>query len=242
MTHVFALMAVMIGPAGQVQTSPAGQAPANSPQLSLADTARAARQARTEKAGRQHESAAGDLPQLTPEQRGTVRDNVYINDVFHMRIDLAGWEPLSEDRIAMNQAMARIYVNPDLRPSPYKVLWVGDGRGRTIILSIMPLPPNPPRDLDDLKAGMKKIVEAQLHRIRDLRESDEPVLLGDPEHKFAAFRLNVILKDIPIAQSEQFSVSNGFLFSFVVTGRSDQEVSDTLQSLKTGMAWTRAAR
>ncbi len=241
LTHVFTLAFVLMGQAAQPQTDSAAP-PANDPsQMSLADRARAARAAAALKAGRAQSPSPDAPPPLTPEQRGTVRGNEYINDLLHFRINLAEWSPLNDDRVSLSETMARKYVDPDQRPSPYRVLWVGDRAGRTMILSIVAVPPDAPRDLDQLAAGMKRVAVAQLARAKDVQEHNEPLLLGDPAHKFAAFRVSSTFRDMQIVQSEQLTLSNGFLLGFVITGRSDQDVSDALRSLKASLAWTSTA-
>src|SRR5262249_43346635 len=182
-------------------------------------------------------------PPLTAEQRGSVQGNQYVNDFLHFRIDLGEWEPLTAERVATSEAMARKYVDPKASSSsPYRVLWVGDHAGRNVSLSIIALPPDAPRDLDQLAAGLKKVAFAQLANIPDVHDYKETAILGDATHKFAAFRVAGTVRDITIVQSEQIALVNGFLLSFTLTGRSDQDVSEALQSFKTSFVFTVAAR
>lgn len=237
-----ALAVALLAPKAQAQMNSA-QPPTDPSQMSLAERAAAARKAAAErKAGHAEASRPDAPPPLTPEQRGSVQGNQYVNDFLQFRIDLGEWEPLTADRVATSEAMARKYVDPKASSSPYRVLWVGDRAGRNVSLSIIALPPDAPREVDQLAAGMKKVAFAQLANIPDLHDYKETALLGDSAHKFAAFRVAGTVKDVQIVQSEQVGLVNGFLLLFTLTGRSDQDVSEALQSFKTSFVFTAAAR
>ena len=144
--------------------------------------------------------------------------------------------------MARSEDVGRRVVNPDApTSSPYRVLWVGDSAGRNVTLSIVPLPPEAPKDRKQLNESMKKIAIRQLAMATEVTESEEPFLLGDATHPFAGFRVTSTIQGKHLVQSGQLTLVNGLLMSFTVTGDSDQDVSDALHSLKTSLAWTKAA-
>ena len=162
-----------------------------------------------------------------------------MNAFLHFRIDLSpSWEPLDAERTAHSEAAARLYINPKERPSPYRVLWIGDKAGRNVALSVVPMPPDAPRDVERLVGRMKEVAAHQLASATDVRYSEESVLLGDSIHKFAAFRISATIRDTQLVQSLQMTLENGFLVTFTATGSSDQDTSEALQSLKKGLGWT----
>jgi len=236
------IVIVAIALTGQaVQTNIPPQQPADDSQMSLAERAAAARAAAANKPRPPEWSHSPAPPPLTPEQRGLVSGSRYVNDFLRLQIELANrWEPLSADRMALDQEMAHKYLTLSVGSSSHRVLWVGDSAGRNVVLSIMPVPPDAPSDLDKLAEGLKTIALAQLSRVKDLTEYKEEMLLGDAEHKFAAFRIAATVRDARIVQSVQVTRSNGFLLSFFTTGRSDQDVSDALRSLHSSLAWRSA--
>ncbi len=208
--------------------------------MSLAERAAAARKA-TQMAHGQAPTNPNAPPPLTPEQRGSVRGNQYINDFLHFRIDLGHeWEPLGAERVAASAEAARKYFDAGNGGSSFRVLWIGDSSGRTIVMSIVALPPDLPTDIDELAAGFKKIARAQLARTNNLQDASEPMLLGSPNHKFSAFRLSGNVQDKQIVQSVQLTRSNGFLLLFTVTGRSDEEVTQAVRFLNSSLAWSGA--
>jgi len=72
--------------------------------MSLAERAAAARRAH---AGSHREAAA---PALTPEQRGSVHGNKYINDFFHFEVSQpAQWELYSAGRMNVSEAIGNEY-------------------------------------------------------------------------------------------------------------------------------------
>jgi len=207
--------------------------------MSLAERAAAARKAAAaERANHGETSRVVDLPNLTPEQRGTVRGNAYVNDILHFRVALNQWQPLISERMARAEDTARRLVNPEDHASPYRVLWIGDNVGRNIALSVMPTPPDAPKDLKQINESMKKIAIRQLALATDVTESEEPFLLGNASHPFAGFRVTATIHGQQIVQSSQVTLVHGFLMSFTVTGDSDQDLSDALRSLKSSLAWT----
>jgi hypothetical protein len=209
--------------------------------MSLAERAAAARKATAARANHGETSHPDGPPPLTPEQRGTVRGNAYVNDALHVRITLTEWQPLTAERMARDEDTAHRYVNPDEQTSsPYRVLWVGDSGGRNVALSVVPVPPETPKDLKQLNERMKKIAIRQLAMATELTESEEPFLLGDATHPFAGFRVTSTIHGKHLVQSGQEALVNGLLMSFTVTGDSDQDVSDALRSVKAALAWTKA--
>jgi len=240
MLTIFLTLAFVLGiPAAQTQGNPGAQPPSDPSQMSLAERAAAARKASAARANRGESSRPDGPPALTPEQRGTVQSNAYINNVLHFRIALTEWKPLSEERVARSEDTARRLVNPDEQPSSaYRVLWIGDSAGRNIALSVVPVPPEAPKDLKQLNESMKKIAVRQLAQATELSESEEPFLLGDAAHPFAGFRVTATIHGKQLVQSEQLTLINGFLTTFTVTGNSDQDLSDALRSLKANLAWT----
>jgi hypothetical protein len=230
----------LLAQTAQSQNNSSPQPEPDTSQMSLAERAAAARKA-TQMAHAQAPANPNAPPPLTPEQRGSVRGNQYINDFLHFRIDLGNdWEPLGAERVAASVEAARKYFDPGSGGSSFRVLWIGDSSGRTIILSIVALPPELPTDIDELATGFKKLARAQLARTNDLQETSEPVLLGNPNHKFSAFRLSANVQDKQIVQSVQLTRSNGFLLLFTVTGQSDEEVTRAVRFLNSSLAWSGA--
>jgi hypothetical protein len=227
-----------------IAQTPQGNVPAPSAEtqpMSLAERAAAARKAAAE---RNHAAGAKDTddpPELTSEQRGAVRGTQYVNDVLHCKLDLANeWEQLSAERVARDEETARRFVNPDQRPSPYRVLWIGDAGGRNVAVSVVPVSPTMPSELGEVAAKLKQVSRAQLAKAEDLVDETEPILLGDVKHKFAAFRLKYSIRGTPIVQSGQVTRSNGLLMMLTVTGSSDQDVAEALRSLNSRLSWTEA--
>ena len=221
-------------------TSPATQAPTDPSQMSLAERAAAARKAAAERANHGNAARSDGPPPLTPEQRGTIRGTAYVNDALHFRITLTDWQPLTEERIDQADETAHRLVNPNAQRSPYRVLWVGDSAGRNVALSVVPVPPEAPKDLKQLNESMKKIAIRQLAMATEMTESEEPFLLGDATHQFAGFRISSIIQGKHLVQSGQLTLVNGLLMTITVTGDSDQDVSEALRSLKAALAWTKA--
>src|SRR5215471_21051578 len=86
------------------------QTPTDPSQMSLAERAAAARKAAAEKAARSGVPRPDGPPPLTPEQRGSIQRNTYVNNFFHFQIDLgAQWEPLDADRTSISLATAHRY-------------------------------------------------------------------------------------------------------------------------------------
>jgi hypothetical protein len=241
LTHVLTLAVALLAQAAQPLANSAQQPPTDPSQMSLAERAAAARKAASEKTNRSEAPDAHTPPSLTREQRGSIQGSQYINDFLHLRIELGEWEPLSADSIAYGRAMASRWV-PD-RDSSNRVLQVGDRAGRNLTLTLVPLRAHTSLQADDLGPGSKQIVLDQLALAKDLtnvRDYKEPVLLGNPAHRFAAFRVACNRGDTLIVQSTQLTIVNDFVLLFSVTGDSDQQVSDALTSLKAGLAWTAA--
>jgi hypothetical protein len=242
LTHVFTLAVALLVQAAQPPTNFAQQPPADPAQMSLAERAAAARKAASEN---DHKSAPPDTrnrTSLSPEQRGSIRGTAYVNDFLHFRIELGGWEPLSAERLASSKALARRWV-PEENDSPNRVLSVGNGADLTLSLILVPLRQHSSLSADDLGPGTKQIVLDQLALAKDLtniKDYKEPVLWGDPTHRFAAFRVACTLHDSLRVQSTQLTIVNGFILLFSVTGDSDHEVSDALRSFKAALAWTDA--
>jgi hypothetical protein len=236
-----ACMLVQGGQAVQPQANSGTQSATDPSQMSLAERAAAARKAAAERAHHSEATRPDGPPPLTPEQRGTVRGNAYVNDALHFRITLTEWQPMTEERMARAEDAGHRLVNPDQpTSSPYRVLWVGDNAGRNIALSIVPMPPEAPKDLKQLNESMKKIAVRQLAMATEVSEAEEPFLLGDTTHRFGGFRVTSTIQGRHLVQSGQETLVNGLLMSFTVTGDSDQDVSDALRSLKTSLAWTKA--
>ena len=105
-------------------------------------------------------------------------------------------------------------------------------------MSIVPLPPDAPKDLKQLNDSMKKIAIRELALATEVSESEEPFLLGDAAHPFTGFRVASTIHGKQVVQSEQLTVINGFVMTLTVTGNSDQDISDALRSLKASLAWT----
>ena len=106
MLTIFLTLAFVLGiPAAQTQGNPGAQPPSDPSQMSLAERAAAARKASAARANRGESSRPDGPPALTPEQRGTVQSNAYINNVLHFRIALTEWKPLSEERVAPARAI-----------------------------------------------------------------------------------------------------------------------------------------
>lgn len=241
LTIFLACALVLGGQASQPQANAGTQSATDPSQMSLAERAAAARKASAERAHHSESSRPDGPPPLTPEQRGTVRGNAYVNEALHFQIALTNWQPLTEERMARDEDTARRLVNPDQQTSsPYRVLWVGDNAGRNIALSIVPVPPEAPKDLKQLNENMKKIAIRQLALATEVNEGEEPFLLGDATHRFAGFRVTSTIQGRRLVQSGQETLVNGLLMSFTVTGDSDQDVSDALRSLKTALSWTKA--
>ena len=239
MLTIFLTFAFVLGmQAGQTQANSGAQSSPDPSQMSLAERAAAARKASAEKANRGASSRSDGPPALTPEQRGTIQGNAYINNLLHFRVTLKQWQPLSAERVARDEDTARRMVNPDDRPSPFRVLWIGDSAGRNVAISIVPIPPEAPKDLKQLNESMKKIAIRQLALATELTESEEPFLLGDGAHPFAGFRVAATIQGKQLVQSAQLTVINGMLMTFTVTADSDQDLSDALRSLKASLAWT----
>ncbi len=211
--------------------------------MSLAERAAAARKAAAERANHGNAARPDGPPPLTPEQRGTIRGTAYVNDALHFRIALTQWQPLTEERMARDEETAHRLVNPNQQgSSPYRVLWIGDSAGRNVALSIVPMPPEGPKDLKQLNESMKKIAIRQLAMATEVTESEEPFLLGDATHQFAGFRISSIIQGKRLVQSGQLTLVNGLLMTITVTGDSDQDVSEALRSLKAALAWTKAGQ
>jgi hypothetical protein len=213
--------------------------PVEAPQMSLAERAAAARKAAVEKSHATSKEADAP-PALSREQRGEVRGSKYINDFLHFQIDLSNqWEPLNEERVARDEAIARRYINPDERSSPYRVLWIGDKAGRNVALSLVAAQGDlATSDLNEVMLKFKKASRIQLARVENLVEGTEPVLLGDPGHKFRGFRFNYTVQGRQIVQSGQVTKKNGLLMLFAVTGSSHEDVREALLSLNARMVWS----
>lgn len=215
--------------------------PAEAPPMSLAERAAAARKAAAERSHAARTNEDDGPPSLTAEQRGAVRGTQYVNDVLHCKIDLSGeWQELTAERMARSEAAGRKLVNPDQRPSPYRVLWIGDAQSRNVTISIVPASPTLPSDLGEVATKLKQISRAQLAKAENLVEETEPTLLGDSSHRFAAFRLKYSIQGVPLVQSGQVIRGKDLLMLFTVTGSSDQDVTDALRSLNSKLAWSDA--
>jgi len=240
MTKVLVLAIALIAQSQQ----PNANAPAVSTEtqpMSLAERAAAARKAAAE---RNHSAGQKDTdgpPELTSEQRGAVRGTQYVNDILHCKLDLADeWKQLGAERVARDEETARRFVNPDQRPSPYRVLWIGDSGGRNVAISVVPVSPTIPSDLGEVAEKLKQVSRVQLVKAENLVDETEPILLGDVKHKFAAFRLKYAIQGTPIVQSGQVTRSNGLLMMLTVTGSSDQDVAEALRSLNSRLSWSEA--
>lgn len=207
-------------------------------QMSLAERAAAARKA----AAAERANHGVDLPDLTPEQRGTLRGNAYVNDVLHFRVALKAWQPFTAARAARAEDTARRLVNTDEHASPYRVLWIGDNAGRNVALSVLPVPPEDSKTLKQINESMKKMAVRQLAMATEVTESEEPFLLGDTTHSFAGFRITETIAGRQIVQSSQVTLINGFLMMFTITADSDQDLADALRSFKASLAWTATGR
>jgi hypothetical protein len=239
LTMILTCVFVLSGQVAQPQANSGTQSDPS--QMSLAERAAAARKATAARTSHGETSQTDGPPPLTPEQRGTIRGNAYVNDALHLRITLAQWQPLTEERMARDEDTARRLVNPDQQASsPYRVLWAGDNAGRNVALSVVPMPPEAPKDLKQLNESMKKIAIRQLATATELTESEEPLLLGDAMHPFAGFRVISTIHGKQLVQSGQLTLVNGLLMTVTVTGNSDQDVSDALRSLKAALTWTKA--
>jgi hypothetical protein len=240
LTIFLAYVIVLSGQTAQPQADSGTQA-ADPSQMSLAERAAAARKASAARANKGEPSHSDGPPPLTPEQRGTVQGNVYVNDALHFRITLTQWQPLSAERMAIDEDTARRLVNPEQpASSPYRVLWVGDNAGRNVALTVIPLPPQESKDIQQLNERMKKIAISQLATATELTESEESLLFGDATHPFAGFRVASIIHGQHLVQSAQLTLVNGLLMTITVTGKSEEDVSDALRSLKAALAWTKA--
>jgi hypothetical protein len=236
MTKLLALAIALLAqlPQQNVQSSQG-----DAPPMTLAERAAAARKAAAE---RSHKADANDTdgpPALTAEQRGAVRGTQYVNDALRCKIDLSSqWQELSAERMARSEATARKFVNPDEQASPYRVLWIGDAQGRNVAISVVPVSPTMPAELGEISNKLKQIARAQLAKAENLVEDNEPAVLGDPKHKFAAFRLKYTIQGAPLVQSGQVTRRNGLLMLYTATGNSDQDVTEALQSLRTKLSWS----
>jgi len=235
MNHLLALVFALLLQSQSPQPNTAPQPSSTPPQeMSLAERAAAARKA----AARHHATDTDGPPALTPEQKGTVRDGEYVNDLLQLRLNFSPeWQPFSDDRMARDEAIGRLYIDSSSRSSPYRVLWIGDNRGRNVSLSVVPVPPDLPSQLDEVASKFKQVSRQQLARVENLAEETEPVLMGDAQHKFAAFRFKFNVQDHNIVQSAQLTRTRGMLVLFTVTGSSDLDVTDALQSLKSKLTW-----
>jgi hypothetical protein len=240
LTLILTCMFALTGQVAQPQDN-SGTQSADPPPMSLAERAAAARKASAARASHGETSRTEGPPPLTPEQRGTVQGNAYVNDGLHFRIALTQWQPLTAERMALDEDTARRLVNPNQQASsPYRVLWVGDTLGRNVALAVIPLPPQESKDIKQLNERMKKIAISQLATATELTESEESFLLGDAMHPFAGFRVASIIQGQHLVQSSQLTLVNGLLMTITVTGNSEQDVSDALRSLKAALAWTKA--
>src|SRR5215472_17312110 len=140
------IVIVAIALTGQaVQTNIPPQQPADDSQMSLAERAAAARAAAAKKPRPPEWSHSPAPPPLTPEQRGLLSGSRYVNDFIRLQIELANrWEPLSADRVALDQKMAHKYLTLLVGASPNRALWVGDSAGRNVVLRIIPVNPDAP--------------------------------------------------------------------------------------------------
>jgi len=232
LTHFLMVTMALLGQAAQQPANSSQAAPADPSQMSLAERAAAARKARAA------DASPSDRPQLTPEQRGSVRGTKYLNDFFHFQIDLANqWEPLSAERIAASRAKVReLEAETGVHSSSAgTVLEMEDSLGRNVILTILPMPSDAPADPKEIVAKVKKLIFTQLPTAKEIQEQ---VFLGDAAHKFAAFRYVFTLQGVQLVQSKQLIYINGFGLVFTVTGSSQQDVSDTLRKLNPRLTWT----
>lgn len=120
------ILACALFPGGQPvqpQANSGTQSTTDPSQMSLAERAAAARKAAAERAYPRESSRPDGPPPLTPEQRGTVRGNAYVNEALHFQIALTNWQPLTEERIARDEDTARRLVNPDQRGRRHTVFY-----------------------------------------------------------------------------------------------------------------------
>jgi len=137
LTHFVMVTMALLGQATQTPSNATQQPQTDPSQMSLSERAAAARKARAA------DASPSDRPQLTPEQRGSVRGTKYLNDFFHFQIDLANqWEPLSAERIAASRAKVReLEAETGVHSSSAgTVLEMEDSLGRNVILTILPMP------------------------------------------------------------------------------------------------------
>src|SRR5262245_22891161 len=113
LTIFLACVFLVSGQAAQPQVNSGAQAATDPAQMSLAERAAAARKAAAERANHGNTSRPDGPPPLTPEQRGTVRGNAYVNDALHFRISLTEWQPLTEERMNRAEDTGHQLVNPD---------------------------------------------------------------------------------------------------------------------------------
>ncbi len=260
LARIFTLATVLLALATQAQTN--SSSPATDPaEMSLAEKAAAARKntpsagptemslaekaaaARKDTPSRAHVTDSSmDVPSLlTPEERGALRGSRYVNDRLHFQIELGNrWEPLTAERMALDEEIGRKYLSPQSGPARNRVLWVKDGTGCNFSASIVTLPPDAPTDVDQIADAAKQFAFSQLSQVPEIQGYAELVRLGDRTHRFGAFRLTFKVRSVSVMQSAQMTTTNGYLLLFLTTCRGDQTLSDALTSLKSSLTWTAA--
>src|SRR5258708_15764334 len=259
LARIFTLATVLLALAAQAQTN--SSSPATDPAgMSLAERAAAARKnapsagptemslaekaaaARKDTSPRVHTTDSSmDVPSLTPEERGALRGSRYVSDRLEFQIELGNrWEPLTAERMALDEETGRKYLSPQSGPARNRVLWVKDGTGCNFSASIVALPPDAPTDVDQIADVAKQFAFSQLSQVPEIQGYAELVRLGDRTHRFGAFRLAFKVRNISVTQSAQMTTTNGYLLLFLTACQGDQALSDALASLKSSLTWTAA--
>ena len=230
--HFLMVAMVLLGQAAQTPSNVPRQQPIDPTQMSVAERAALARKIRAA------EASPSGRPVLSPQQRGSVSGTQYVNDFFHFQIEMANqWERLSAECIGASRAKEReIEAETGLHSSSTSnVLEMEDSLGRNVVLTILPLPADTPSDPEEIAVTLKKNLLAKLPAAK---EAQEPVFLRDAARQFAAFRYAFTLQGVQLVQSKQLILINGFGLVFTVTGRSEQDVTDTLRKLSSRLSWT----
>ncbi|HYL94073.1 MAG TPA: hypothetical protein VEW69_13055 [Alphaproteobacteria bacterium] len=205
----------------------AAQAQTDTSQMSLAERAAASRKGPA--------PTTNDF-ELTPAQRGSVRQDKYVNDFFHFELTKPeGWEIYSQGRMNVNEAVGRAYLDQKAGfSSAGRVLGLGDGTGQSIYVSIIRVPAGEPTDVAEIGAKMKKVIHSHLPMAKDLKET---VDLSSPQHPFAGLRYMLKINDTELFQNLQWTICDGNLITFTTTGSSEQNLANLLQLLGKHISW-----
>jgi hypothetical protein len=176
------------------------------------------------------------VARLDPDAVGQVVNGDYRNEHLGVMIKkLPNWQSMSRGEMNVTEGAARATAGvKGAIQSQSRVYGMQDLQGSTLVASIIPVPPGV--DTSQIKAKLKAAIAAQLP---NPQFSDEPVVLGDENHQFIAFRVSYELYGKQLYQSQQAIVQGDHLLALTLTTPTQEGLGTLWQSMKTNLIWTK---